>query len=471
MREKIGWDKYTYGNMIKAHCRFGELQKAYELLLEMISCSIRPSIIEIDTLIHGCARSEKMQYANRIIQIAQENSIDLSNRTYVSLISGYGKVNDFKEVMKIYTNLTANGFIPDDFVFSSMVVQASNHDNLEVIEFVRSEAKKYDVELGEVSLNAIAGNYAMNGKFNEFQQIIKEIKQRGLNVTLRALNPLLSYHVKNGDFKKAKSILLHLKKEYSCSPDVSSFNQVLRGFVPSGNVELILDLFDDMRESFSITPNTITVIHLLNTICNSGDTGEIFLMNCTAVFELVKSLKLYMPSSSVSIVISKLIGMKCEIVDKIKLIFDLIDYLCSYCTTITSHHLCKFVPFVNEFGSANDKIKVKDLMDHWNITKENLEATGSIQNEIFSKTNPSDLEAYALFALNNSNINDAQFAVGMVRKHGKEISTELLTELFHEVSNTSDTEEAQTLFSLLKENGVKPTYEMFGRLYNQRKNN
>lgn len=90
------------------------MDKALDLVNEMVNQGLSPDVISYNTILDGFCKFGRMQEANMLYRKMVERGINPDRSTYTSLINGHVSQDNMKEAFRFHDEMLQRGFIPDD---------------------------------------------------------------------------------------------------------------------------------------------------------------------------------------------------------------------------------------------------------------------------------------------------------------------------------------------------------------------
>uniref|UniRef100_A0A7S4IW75 Pentatricopeptide repeat-containing protein n=1 Tax=Vannella robusta TaxID=1487602 RepID=A0A7S4IW75_9EUKA len=425
---------------------------------------IRANTIVFSTIINACANMNQMERAEQLLQYMIQRNIEANSKTYSAMVFGYANHGNFDKAWESYNSLIESGFTPDLILFSSLINAYAKYKRMDDIFDILNKMKENKIETTPLIWNTIAGGYAANGNPEDCLRVIKQNVKVHRPVTLKALNPLLKYYVENQQVADAKSLLDHMKKKYKCTPDIVSFNTVIKGLALAGKVEAMMDLFYDMKDD-SVQPTSVTMLHLFYGITRDNSEGSLLVGNIEALLDCAKEAKLYINRATASYLVNLI--SKSNNADGVDLCLELLEYVASFGTTLQANVFVTLHPYVTKEGSSAQMERMKGLM-----ARNEIQDLSEITQQ--KQLNLHDLDTTELVTFVDNNLyehfSQCETAVSIMRQRGHEVPQNQSENLLRIHLKHHDVEEAQFEFSALKEGNTKPSYELYGLLHEERSN-
>eukprot|EP00933_Yihiella_yeosuensis_P080399 TRINITY_DN93808_c0_g1_i1.p1 TRINITY_DN93808_c0_g1~~TRINITY_DN93808_c0_g1_i1.p1 ORF type:complete len:877 (-),score=223.62 TRINITY_DN93808_c0_g1_i1:386-3016(-) len=111
-----------------------------------------------------------------------------------------------------------------------------------------------------------------DGNLADALKVFQKVKDSGLPCSTFLYNCLLDACIKCGDHQAALTYFAEMKT--SVTPDVVTYNTMMRGYLIHGDTKSAQELMTEMQEDRGITPSRITYQALLSGLAQAGETTE-----------------------------------------------------------------------------------------------------------------------------------------------------------------------------------------------------
>ncbi|XP_068651027.1 pentatricopeptide repeat-containing protein At1g02060, chloroplastic [Aristolochia californica] len=125
------------------------------------------------------------------------------------------------------------------------------------------------VALHDRFFNSLIRAYGRSGLVNESIKLFKSMKDHGVSPSIYSFNSIISVLLSRGRTNMAKDLFYELCDSPSVSPDVCTFNTLIRGFCLNSMVDDGFWFFKEMSR-FSCSPDIITYNTLVDGLCRAG---------------------------------------------------------------------------------------------------------------------------------------------------------------------------------------------------------
>ncbi|XWS32396.1 hypothetical protein CRYUN_Cryun23aG0155900 [Craigia yunnanensis] len=128
------------------------------------------------------------------------------------------------------------------------------------------------VKLEDKFFNSLIRSYGKAGLFQESIKVFETMKSIGVSPSVVSFNNLLSILLKRGRTNMAKSVFDEMLSTYGVTPDVYTFNILIRGFCMNSMVDEGFRFFKEM-ERFKCDPDVVTYNTIVDGLCRVGKIG------------------------------------------------------------------------------------------------------------------------------------------------------------------------------------------------------
>ncbi|MBA0796415.1 hypothetical protein Gohar_007185 [Gossypium harknessii] len=128
------------------------------------------------------------------------------------------------------------------------------------------------VKLEDKFFNCLIRSYGKAGLFQESIKVFETMKSIGVSPSVVSFNNLLSILLKRGRTNMAKSVFNEMLSTYGVTPDVYTFNILIKGFCMNSMVDEGFRFFKEM-ERFKCDPDVVTYNTIVDGLCRVGKVG------------------------------------------------------------------------------------------------------------------------------------------------------------------------------------------------------
>ncbi|KAL0874726.1 hypothetical protein Bca101_024431 [Brassica carinata] len=297
-----GWlDEHVSTVLVVSFCKWGQVDKAFELIEMLEEREIRLNYKTYCVLIHGFVKESRVDKALALFEkmrgMMGVNGGDIA--LYDVLIGGLCKGKELEMALSLYLEMKRSGVLPDRGVLGKLIRSFSEESELiRITEVIIGDIDTKSVMLlyktlleGFIRNDLVHDAYSFiqnlmgNDEFDGESEIIQLLKDHSKAILpdSDSLSSVIDFLVKANEVDKAVS-LLHNIVQNGLSPSLLMYNNVIEGMCKEGRSEESLKLLGEMKES-GVEPSQFT----LN--CIYGCLAEQF--DVAGALDLLKKMRFY----------------------------------------------------------------------------------------------------------------------------------------------------------------------------------
>ncbi|KAB1206310.1 hypothetical protein CJ030_MR7G011803 [Morella rubra] len=251
-----GWvDEHVFCILVVSFSKWGEVDKAFELIERLEKHNIRLNQKTFCVLIHGFVRQSRVDKALQLFDKMQESGFNLDVSLYDVLIGGLCKNKELEKALSLYSEMKHLGMHTDVRILTKIMTSFS--EERELIGFLNEGHKEMDEEAMILLYNSV---------------LVGLINVRSLDKACLLLRAMMGCQ---DDNHIVEYELLKLKK--AVTPNTTSFSIVIDGLVKDHKLDLALSLFSDMKQ-IGCEPNVVIYNHLIEGLSNSNRLEESYVL-------------------------------------------------------------------------------------------------------------------------------------------------------------------------------------------------
>ncbi|KAK2635714.1 hypothetical protein Ddye_030506 [Dipteronia dyeriana] len=280
-----GYDKYTLTPLLKVYCNSGMFDKALSVFNEIYDRGLVDQHV-FCILALSFSKWGEIDKACELIQRMEDCNIRLNEKTFCVLIHGFVKENRTDKALLLFDKMKKSGFSPDVSVYDVIIGGLCKNKELEKALKLYSEMKEYGIKPDGGILSNLVSSCSSE---QELTQLLDE-SWEDMDVKTMALlcNSFMSVLVNSGSVDKAYNILQAMIRGESIadvgadellifkgtvSPNTTSFSIVIDNLLRDGKLDLALSLFRDM-DKIGCKKNVLLYNNLIDGLCNSNRLEE-----------------------------------------------------------------------------------------------------------------------------------------------------------------------------------------------------
>ncbi|KAI8881560.1 TPR-like protein [Backusella circina FSU 941] len=270
-KKQIPRDVRTMTALIHKVGRSGKVDKAMDLLNDMIVQGIVPNLVTFNALIDIHAHQKPnsdIVGATRIYNMLQEVGLSPDVVTFGTFIDMFAKKGDLKMVKRLYHDMIKQYKIePTPFIYSSFVeCFVRLGDRRSAMDVLRLVEKKQSAH--HVTYNLIFKELVKKGHIRQAMGFLQRMIHKEVELTPRAFAPLLQYYAKRGDTEGTHKVA-SLMTEAHTIPDVITYSILLDSYAKAGDVEGAENIFEIFKKRWN--PNLYTYNSMLFVYSKKND--------------------------------------------------------------------------------------------------------------------------------------------------------------------------------------------------------
>ncbi|KAK8968157.1 Pentatricopeptide repeat-containing protein [Platanthera guangdongensis] len=248
-----------------------------------------PSVKNTNPFVHTklvsmYAKCGDLEDARNVFDVMRERNLF----TWSAMIGGYGRENQWEEVVLLFQRMVAEGVIPDAFLLPKILQACANIEDLATGMLLHSLSIRLgfleESHVGNSILNLYAkcGELAMANKFfhnfhvkdrvtwnsiicahfhcgknDDAVKLFDRMRSENIKPCLITWNILIASYNQNGKPVIALDLMKEMKSR-GVLPDVFTWTCIISGLLQNKKMSLSLDLFCEMRKS-EVEPNNMTI--------------------------------------------------------------------------------------------------------------------------------------------------------------------------------------------------------------------
>ncbi|CAN4124131.1 unnamed protein product [Withania somnifera] len=204
---------------------------------------------------------------------SHKNDTKITQEPFLSsIIRSYGLAGMFDQALKIYLQMDELG-TPRSPVSFNVLLSACVNSKLydRVPQLFDEMPKKHGFLPDKVSYGVLIRSYCEMGEIELAMEKLKEMEEKGVEITVVSFTTILHSLYKRGKNEKAEKVWNEMVKR-GCGPDVGAYNVKIMN-IQGGDPEGVKRLIEEMRD-VGLKPDTISYNYLISCYCRNGMMNE-----------------------------------------------------------------------------------------------------------------------------------------------------------------------------------------------------
>lgn len=189
-----------------------------------------------------------------------------------TLIRSYGLAGMFDHAMRMYNQMDELG-TPRSVVSFNALLSAGNHSKLfdRVHQLFDEMPERHGFLPDKVSYGLLVKSYCDDGKPELGVEKLKEMEEKGIEVTVITFTTILHALYKKGSVEEAERMWNEMISK-GFVPDTGAYNVRIMN-AQNGKLEDVVKLIEEMKET-GLKPDTISYNYLMTCYCKNGMIDE-----------------------------------------------------------------------------------------------------------------------------------------------------------------------------------------------------
>ncbi|KAI3738267.1 hypothetical protein L2E82_28290 [Cichorium intybus] len=203
---------FTYGMLIRGHCRNGCLKEAWDVFEQMEEAGVEPDAFTYGVYIHGLCCNGKTDLAWQVVKNLRKSNKPVDVRAYARVILGFVKESRLQDAEDVFLDMKLREVVPDAFCYGLLIRR-----------------------------------YCLNGDIDKALDLCKEMESRGIKTNHKFVRSMVRDLCRLGMLDEALCVFKHLMQQSGVFLDGSSFNIVIRAACKLEKMDDAMGLLEEMK--------------------------------------------------------------------------------------------------------------------------------------------------------------------------------------------------------------------------------
>eukprot|EP00210_Caulerpa_lentillifera_P000300 g293.t1 len=240
-------DEETYNTLLKLCSRSNLTTDAINILDEIKSNGLFPTVISYSTVIDGISKDKKLSNAevldlsSKILHTMEKEDIQWDNHTYCSLLSVAIRLRDLDKATRLFNEMKRLRIRPSSVTYGNMIKcyeklgDPSNGDAyLKPLLNLMKECERNRTKFYAEGYNSLLTACAKASNINEALRIWNKMKKDKIRLNSYLYNTLLNVYLSCGDKRKAIKTFEEMKKQ-GFNPNTSTYAIMIKCYEKLGD--------------------------------------------------------------------------------------------------------------------------------------------------------------------------------------------------------------------------------------------
>lgn len=244
-------DEHVFYILLVAFSKWGEVDKACELIERMDDCNIRLNEKTFCVLIHGFVKESRVDKALQLFDKMKKSGFASDAAMYDVIFGGLCKNKQLEMALQLYSEMKGSGITPDFEILSKLITSCSDEGELTLL--VKEIWEDMDVNTMTLLCNSIMRILVSNGSIDQAYNLLQAM-------------------IKGEPIANVGVEMLMIFKG-TVSPNTTSFDIIINTLLKDGKLDLALSLFREMTQ-IGCMQNVFLYNNLIDGLCNSNRLEE-----------------------------------------------------------------------------------------------------------------------------------------------------------------------------------------------------
>jgi len=261
----------TYGTIVKAYGRAGNIEKVLNAWQEMSRVGLEANAVTYGCMLDACVKCGHLDKAINVFAVMKEQGLHRNTILYATLIKGFAKSKDPGAARKLHKEMVSEGVPCNVVVFNSLIDACVRANDLTSAAEVLQEMTVGGVRPDLITFSTLIKGYCSSGEISKAMRLAEELQARKLECDEIVFNSLLEGCVKVGDLPLGMQLFTDMKMR-GVRPSSVTFSILVKLLSRTGRLDLAFHLVAvEMREMHGVTPTRMVWSCLVTCCVKSRD--------------------------------------------------------------------------------------------------------------------------------------------------------------------------------------------------------
>ncbi|XP_023549692.1 pentatricopeptide repeat-containing protein At3g16610-like [Cucurbita pepo subsp. pepo] len=262
-------DRYTYCSVFNAIAALKCLSLGKKVHARAIKSGLEVNNISISNAVaNAYAKCGSLEDLRKVFYSMEERDLV----SWTTLVTAYSQCSEWDKAIEIFSNMREEGFAPNQFAFSSVLVSCASLCLLEYGQQVHGVICKVGLDMDKCIQSALIDMYAKCGSLAEAKKVFDKIS----DADTISWTAIIAGHAQHGMVDDALQLFRRMD-QLGVEPNAVTFLCVLFACSHGGLVEEGLQYFKLMKETYGLVPGMehySCIVDLLSRVGRLNDAME-----------------------------------------------------------------------------------------------------------------------------------------------------------------------------------------------------
>ncbi|CAM6101199.1 unnamed protein product [Calypogeia fissa] len=230
MKDVTGPDNVMYNTFMRTLCKYGRVDDAHSLLLDMRKNGLVPGLLSYNNVLNLLGKSGQINKAWKLF-LQMDTNADLI--TYSTMIKYLGKAGSFGKAYKLFEEMKSRGIAPNDITYTTLIHSLGKAGRLEDMCSLFEEMQANGCQPSKFTYSSVLHSFAKAGQVDRAYKVFEESIEKGCIPGVYAYNcVLLGYFQANRPDEALN--FYHVMKSMGCTANEVTYETLLHGFRKAG---------------------------------------------------------------------------------------------------------------------------------------------------------------------------------------------------------------------------------------------
>ncbi|KAK6923849.1 Pentatricopeptide repeat [Dillenia turbinata] len=259
---------HTYTVLIDSTCKDGELDKARSLFALMSEKGLVPSAVAYNALLDGYCKDGSIDAMLEILDMMEKNGCCPNVRTYNEVILGFCKKKKIHNAMALLNKMLGKNLTPTLITYNTLIHGQCNEGDLDTAFRLLDLMKENSLAPDQWTYSILIDTISKYRKLEEAQELFNSLKEKEIEANEVIYTALIDGYCKAGKIDYALSLFETMLKE-KCFPNSSTYNALINGLCIEKKLHEASSLLVKMVE-VGVKPTIVTYTIIIEAMLKDG---------------------------------------------------------------------------------------------------------------------------------------------------------------------------------------------------------
>ncbi|KAK9145997.1 hypothetical protein Sjap_005900 [Stephania japonica] len=265
-------DSVAFAKLVSGFCKLRNYDRVSEILHVMIAKNCAPNVFTYQEIIHGLCRNGMGSEGFRVFGDLKRRGYAPDLVMYTTMIDGLCKMGRIGDARKLWFELIRDGFAPNEYTYNVFIDGNFKHGNVgEAKRLYEEMCGREWFRLSVLNCNTMVSGFCLNGRMDEACEMFEGMLEKGMEPDVITYNTMIQGFCKVG--KTVEAVNMYGKLiEKGLRPSPATYTPMIQALCDNGDVKEAIGLWNDMQ-CRGVEPLVCTHEYIINGLCKQGNAG------------------------------------------------------------------------------------------------------------------------------------------------------------------------------------------------------